>query len=397
MIAGTPLTPAVRWFYRLLMLAVLVGSGTIFASILHYGVQSDLVSHARFVVHHNIPANFLYYVTIYVLSGFSTAERPLLAATVAVLAVAVLARFMISARMALRLSEPKDPASDNGAAGRAAVLAAVFLLQIVHNLPRLDWDTLWQPWNITEYSMYLGKFPPNVWHNSTFLIMMPFALLLFDQSYLYLTGERPVRLRNLAALVVLNIIAKPSYYFVFAPVFPLFALARFRLRRPFWNAVAVSAVGLPLIAAQYLVLFYFGTHAGGVQVRFMYVWHFYSLHPVLDTFGSFAYPLLFILCYPRCALSRPLIPYALALTAVGVLLFMFLSETKGRAYDGNFKWQVLACSYILFLTTLATHAQVLRQRKRLARRDVVLGLVFAAHLATGVLYLRKMRVTGDYF
>lgn len=81
--------------------------------------------------------------------------------------------------------------------------------------------------------MYLGRTPSVVWHNSTIIAVFPFAILLFWRQ-LRLFDSKDTSLFNkdvliVILLVVLNILIKPSFIFVFIPVTAVLILRDFRI------------------------------------------------------------------------------------------------------------------------------------------------------------------------
>jgi hypothetical protein len=75
--------------------------------------------------------------------------------------------------------------------------------------------------------MYLSKFVPLVWHNSTTILLFPFAILLFWKQLKMLDTKNEISAKEIAViniLVVLNLLIKPSFIFAYAPVTFMFLM-----------------------------------------------------------------------------------------------------------------------------------------------------------------------------
>lgn len=379
----SPLVPAPVW-----ALAVLVGgaSAFVFATAFHADWISDLGLHVATVkailAIHTIPGDPLYFGLLALVVGFQKSTAALNIATVAVLGVAVAAKYLISAWIALR--ETDADGLRLRVSGEAGLVVLVALLPFAFSLP-------------TNH-IFLGQEPPNVWHNSTTIFVMPFALLLFYFTAQYLrTGERDWLLAA-AALALVNVLAKPSFVLPLVVIFPIAALIRFRGSRETWEAWGLTAFMAALLVGQYLYIYetdsgqklqeaagLISTVPSHVRIDPFNVWSHYSSSVPLSFLASFAFPLVALVAYGRRLLEYDLVRYALALLAVSLAIFILLTETGSREFDGNFGWGVIVSSYVVFLATLVRVWDL-----RYERPAVVAGILwaaFAAHLAAGGLFL----------
>jgi hypothetical protein len=380
----SPLVPAPVW-----ALAALVGgaSAFIFATALHEQWISDLGLHVATVkamlATGTVPGDPLYFGLLAVLAGFQKSTDALNVATVVVLGVAVGAKYLISAYVALR--ETDADGLKLRVSGEWGLILLVALLPFAFSLP-------------TNH-IFLGQEPPNVFHSSTTIFLMPFALLLFYFTAQYLrTGERSWLLAS-AALVLLNVLAKPSFLLAVIVVFPIAALIRFRGSRELLVAWALTAFMAALLVVQYLYIYETGSgeelqEAAGlvstvpshIRIDPFHVWSHYSSSIPLSFGASFAFPLVALVVHGRRLLEYDLVRYALALLGVSLAIFILFTETGSREFDGNFGWQVIVASYVVFLVTLVRVWEL-----RDVRPPALAGLVwaaFAAHIVAGGLFLR---------
>ena len=148
-------------------------SFSLFGAFLYLRIPTDIQAHVRKtqdVINGSTPpgADFLYYLTIYAVALFSTKKVLLGISSVVLLSLAITAKFEITKRfMASQIG------IGNTSSGLFILLFSNLLL-LAFSLPTSS---------ILKGQFYLGQTPPNVWHNSTTILLMPFALVLFWLSY----------------------------------------------------------------------------------------------------------------------------------------------------------------------------------------------------------------------
>jgi hypothetical protein len=365
--------------------AVLAGAftGYLVHTVVTDRLQSDFRAHLQFAAtglqHEPVPGNFLLYLLIGIGSGFSAAPHRLLAALVVVLVLATVAKAWLSvAFVAGRRPVPVW----------ALVAAALCLLAFSPPVP----------------DAYLGQIPANVWHNSTTMLLMPFAIGMFWTSYEYLrTGSRRM-LGATLALAALNVAAKPSFVFCFLVVFPLAVRLVRRDRREVRAGWLVTAGAAAFLAAQYVYIFVaqLGGAAAepqdrkdGIAVDPFAVWSAFSDNIPVSLLVSYAFPITALL-FGGALVRRDLaVRYAGALAATGLLIFVVLKESGPRELHGNFLWQAVVTNYLLFLALVGAAVPWLRQT-RFGWRPALVTAAFLLHVVCGVLYLHHYLTSGRF-
>jgi hypothetical protein len=89
--------------------------------------------------------------------------------------------------------------------------------------------------------------------------------------------------------------------------------------------------------------------------------------------------------------------YALSLTIFGIVISAFIIERGPRELHGNFLWQNVICTYLLFMTTVSFLASKLLIKATWTLKDRILGSLFFIHAISGILYLIKIVVTTSYY
>jgi hypothetical protein len=364
---------------------VLIAATALFQALVFGGIRTDIQAHAlwaRRVFQGELdpPANFLYYLAIHVASGLQTGIFPLLWASVAVLALAVAARFALSSAI---LGETGT--RPGVALGLAAALLLAFSLP-THDLAAGRW--------------LLGGTPPNVWHNSTTIALMPFAMALFRVSHRALREPTPERDVAIATLSLLNVLVKPSFFFAFAIVYPCLVLRETGVSRRLWRRLWPVAFGAAWVGVQYLALFGLGIASTapqqtGVRIEPFAIWSAYSSNIPVSVLASTLFPAAHLLLRGRDLRDSLLLRYALLLYLVSIALMALLAETGPRRWHGNFFWQSFVACQLLFVSAAALLGPRLSVRP-VAWRDRILLAVLGLHTIAGIAYLARLLVARTY-
>jgi hypothetical protein len=384
--------PATR-LCALLGLALLAGSGAFFAVMFERELISDAPLHAlvvRGVIStQELPGNFLFYATVALAAAFQQSLWAIHLAMTVVLALAVAAKFGLSAAIALRespaVAEPP----------RKALAIAVALLCVAFSLPTSE--------------IYVGQLPPNVWHNPTTIFLMPFAVALFWCSAQFLRSGERRWLWAVAGLAAVNVAAKPSFVLVLLVIFPLAALVRFRRSAATLEAWAACAFMALLVGLQYLYIYetdsedriyeaagFAGEAGSDVRIDPFHVWGHLADNVPLSLLASTAFPIVALIVYRGRLLAYDLVRYALALMAVALAMFATFSETGVREFHGNFAWQAMVCNYILFLVVLV-RVHALWGEEPVTRGRIAVAVAFLAHVVAGVVFLGYYVAERTYF
>jgi len=331
------------------------------------------------------PANFLYYLVVYMVALSSTGTSPLFVSSALVLSLSVAAKFRITREICVEYY--RDVLGDNAASDVIVVVWSVLLL-IVFSLP------------ISTF--YLGQIPPNVWHNSTTIFVMPFALSLFWLSYKQLVEPAPRRILFIGALCVLNVFIKPSFFFVFSLSYPLMLVRRFGLGRRMWRNLWPVVVGLIMLLVLYVLIYLlsFGSARvgeSGIAIRPFSVWSRYSSNIPLSLVASFAFPITYLAFYWREVSKHLLLQYSLLGSLISICIFVMLSETGPREFHGNFGWQCIICNYILFLVTTVLFAEKVNTVGLRNWKNKTILAAFLLHVLAGFLYLARALYTRYMF
>ncbi|SDL41589.1 hypothetical protein SAMN04488242_1496 [Tessaracoccus oleiagri] len=225
--------------------------------------------------------------------------------------------------------------------------------------------------------IYLGKLSPVIWHNSTTILAVPFALLLFASTCWLLTRPRvSIRAHVVQlALVLLSGWTKPNFILAFIPALAVWCVIavgaapageRGATFRELWRKAAPSGI----VAAAILVTQYVLTYSGpglqmlGQSVSNVFdpfaVWELWStafgVRPFVTVPTSLITPLVLSLLVWRGKGYRLPLVLAWLAVVVGLLQFTLFAEALADGtilFHGNWIWGAQISMAILFCLTLS--------------------------------------------
>jgi len=368
----------------------------------------DIQSHARYVGQEfrgeqKILPNFFYFTLVYVFSFFSTEYTNLLYSSLFVVTLAITAKYFISSKFFLSFASSDGIKIDEGYRVQLGIGLIGFAMLFLFAIP---WS-----YPLTEvYFYYRGKIPPNIWHNSTSIAVLPVALLLFITSYKTIEDRSKKNLLLTSFLVVLNVAIKPSFFFVYISVFPLFLLFKEKgFTKNLFIKMIPGAIGVVYMLVQiyiiYVISIEFGdrnTGKSGLAVAPFAHWASMispKLIP-LSIISSALLPIVFYLFYYK-EILKGINLYAITTFIVSLLIFVLFKETGPRENVGNFFWQSFIGCYILFMVVIANIIKKYLSGAFSNGIDryklMVLIGVFFLHFSSGILYLYRIFHFGTYY
>ncbi|SFF28390.1 hypothetical protein [Thermoflexibacter ruber] len=381
--------------FFLLGITIYLISFSIFFFIIYNNIISDIQEHVEILVAKLKIGSFLipplYYAFLYLCSGFSTSTFVLNYTAVFVLAMAVTLKFYTS----YSLLKDIVPQAKNDTYALIFCSSLLFLAPIF--------------FPIEDKRMLLGRIGLTIWHNSTLIFVLPFAVWLFRESILFLQSKE-VQLKQSAFIIflgLLNILIKPSFIFIFLPSFFILGIIHYQTKQ---KLIAITAIvfllGLMLLVEYYIIYEMSLTtdnssNRNGIGLGFFKVWNRYSNNILREILISIAFPILFIYLYYQKLKNSIYFQYTILAFIIAFLIAILIHETGTRMYHGNFFWQLIIANYILFLVIGSFLWREIIEKNTL--RDILkspkllLVLVcYLAHLGSGFLYIFKIFYSESY-
>lgn len=350
--------------------------------------------------------NFLMYFLINLFSGFSGTIHSTKAALVMLLSVSNTSKYIIVKR-----------AFGSWCHRKQAMVASLALL-IVFAVPSLFFLNLFGS-VLGEDVMYMGYCVPNVWHNSTILCMMPFAILTYFLSVKQLEDYDKTRNGLITLFVVLGALIKPSFFFVYAVAYPIMIFAKYQCKREFFFSL------IPILCGCLCVLYEFFTiytpaavadvvdeNNSGVVIDIMPLFTFDFWQPRLLKLGiSLVLPIAFLMVYWKVICKNKEFWFVFIMLVIALGISWCCHETGPRADHGNFGWQVVAAMWFVYYYMLKI---ILKERMLeggvmntettnpkvshlLSSKTVVFLALYSVHVFSGVWYLVRYLITGTYY
>ena len=342
--------------------------------------ESDLPLHISMIIEDGWYYSFTAYayVLLYYLFGKSTLGIALL------LAVATMATVIITGRLIEYLSKNK-----------IGKVGAVFLSLMINFVMPIFVSA------VGEFR-YVSYQSPNVWHNSTYILMRVFAVMAllyyFKLEEKYIKGITLKEWIVFALLMVVTTGIKPSFLFVFSPIVGFFLLKDLIKTKSLKKILIFGASLLPsgiVILWQNAVLF--GEETGnGVIFNPWYTFSIRTAIPKIAIILSALFAILVVMVCLKELLRDKKYLFIILMTGLGFLQALCLTESGSRSVDGNFLWGYSLCLYFLFVIT-AIKALIMKNEGIYKFIKPVLLVVFVAHLACGIYYYIELLQGTSYF
>lgn len=250
---------------------------------------------------------------------------------------------------------------------------------------------------ISNKYFYIGNFVPNVWHNSTTILLMPFAILLYIVSIKQIKSYDCTRDIQITILILLNIFIKPSFIFVFICIYPLIILLKYRFSKTFFRSLLPLIIGGMTILAQYLLIYKISdphlepSELSGIGIGF------FDLYKIKINIGflpitlisSYFFPIAYSILNRKKLINNIVYIYTILLTSLALLIYAVLFETGPRFLHGNFYWQIVPCSWLLYFITIIYLSKDIKQ-SGFTLKNKILTAIYTIHVLFGILYLARI-------
>jgi hypothetical protein len=368
------------------VLAGIVSCAVIFASMKAH-LANDFPAHIGLtidMIRGGPPrGEFLFFMLNALFAGFSTDRGVLEISLAFVLGAAIGTKVWLSVRFIAAERRAAIPTRLSGLPGWA--VAAGALCAFAAALP-------------VAGRHYLGEIPPSIWHNSTTILLMPFALGLFWTTLRFLETGATTWLWRSAPLVVLSLAAKPSFMLSLLPAFALLTLLRFRTSPPARRAILLVAGMATLLVLQTVYLYNvdstIATNAG-VAVEPLAVWHYFSRDIPLSILASLVFPMTALTLGGTDVRANLAVRYATVLLAAALVQYALFAEKGPYRLSGNFTWQAIVVMWVLFVA-LVSALVPWYERRPVGARQLMIAVAFLAQVVAGVLFFQHWFATGSY-
>ena len=360
---------------------------------------SDLPAHARgaqrmLKENRLFENNFLMYFIANLLSFFSGELFPIQCAIVVLISVSNTAKYVLVRDEFGQMYSVKTAKMASTALLFVYVIPVLYFLKIFGVFPNTN-------------NMYLQYYVPNVWHNSTILCMMPFAITTYFLSVRQLKHYDSKRNGVIALFVVLGGLTKPSFFFIYGVAYPICMLARYGVKGVRYAFYPILA-GCICVAYEFLTI-YDGKDGSGVIISIMPLFTRAFWEDIILYFSvSMMLPTLFVLLYRKEIIKDIEFWFVMVMLVIALGISWCCMETGDRAEHGNFGWQVIVAMWFVYYYMMkvvlregSVHHQADEGGKIYLgvseRRTAGLLVLYALHVVTGVVYLARFLITNNFY
>ena len=369
-------------------ISIFVVSLLLFLVLMFYLDEStDLTGHAKIAQWMNgsgnlFSGNFLLYFLMNLLSFFSGHLPFVEIALCFLLAAAVSFKYYI---VKIYFTEHLKPYSSSII---SISLVFIYILPLFYFLKYFGFF-------LSANNMYLGYYVPNVWHNSTVIFLFPFAILLYLLSIKQLNEYDKKRNYFIAILVILNVLIKPSFFFVFLIAYPLTVIFKVGLKDSAKYFLLPITTGLLSMLYVYLTI-YSGGDGSAVTISFSNILNAtFWINNGKYLLVSLFFPLLYFAFNYKSLIKDWEFLYVILLFIVSVGIFYLCREVGPRANHGNFYWQIVITTWLVFLY-MAKQLFVVNVKQTNLRLNSLFKVLYSLHVVMGVVYIIKLLMTKDF-
>jgi hypothetical protein len=350
--------------------------------------------HRDYLLKYGYPPNFIYYFLIDMFSFFTKEVHLLNIATIFILTLALYGKFCLSARIYEFVCVSDE--IDNKLINNKYLVS--FLLAIVFSLPSVLF--------IFDGRWYLGQLVPNVWHNSTTILLMPFSCYMVLLT-LMLLKKNQTDFKTLIILVFVGIISvfiKPSFAFIYVPSLIVSGLIQRK-----WSLLLIAMLLVVFIIIQYYLI-YIENHVAdiyskdgetdlttsSVEIDVFRVWKYFSNGSksimLVSFVSSLLFPIAFIFSNFKIVIQDQYFRLSLLMATFGLLIFFIFKESGTRQYHGNFYWNAVVGLYFLWSAVVFSFFRY----KSLLKKQKLLSYLFNLHVLSGCIYILRILIMGSY-
>lgn len=298
--------------------------------------------------------------------------------------------------------------------GGTILLTAIFIKQILAELG-IEKVEMWYVIPIAAGSIFLcSLFIPKLWmfyytsrthitqpwHNSTYLLVRLLAVAVLcvyfkiEKEYTYRVSNKDLTVFTI--LLVLANASKPNFVLAFAPMMLVFLIIDFikTKGKSFVNAFKFGMcvlISLVVLIVQAKILYVDSTDSGISLTLDKFYNQFMNMDVFVMIFSNLAFPILvtatMLLCKQKEKSSLRVLLQAWSMYFFSRLQGVFLTETGGRAADGNFSWGGYLFGYILYVICISEWIAA-KKNKIINSKPLYYGglVIYGLNILTGIMY-----------
>ncbi len=248
--------------------------------------------------------------------------------------------------------------------------------------------------------MYWTFTVPTVWHNSTTIMLFPFAFLLFLLSMRQLEDYDSRRNIWICLLVSINVFIKPSFFFCFCCVYPIMLFYRYGFSSFLWKSLISVIIGLVCLAYVYMSIYELGDDGSSIAFNADVLTVKFWSNNFIKLLCSIVFPLIYFIFNVKKCLHDKEFWYVSLLFVVSIAISYIFIELGPRYGHGNFLWQTFICLWLVYyyvLKNISPSIISIFKGEKISASNIVLIILYICCFFTGVFYFIKYMITNSYF
>lgn len=242
---------------------------------------------------------------------------------------------------------------------------------------------------LEKYYFYKGSFVSNVWHNSTTIFLMPIAILLF--YYLFYKKNDSKNIVLISILILINASIKPSFLFIVSPLLFFVFIYSWSQKRPKTQYLYFSLGIAAIIVLQFVLIFLLNIgslHKSESSIGISFLDFFKTVARVryfpLALILGYLFPVVYTVTNKKNITKEVILSWALVF--LSICLFVFVNETGPRRTHGNFYWQIVPTTYMLFLVIIRD----IFNKYTITKKKLLLVFAYMPHFIYGAYYFYRV-------
>ena len=238
--------------------------------------------------------------------------------------------------------------------------------------------------------LYLPQGSPNVWHNPTFLVMKPFALLSFYSFCMFIKNRKNNYLLIFMISCFLSVIAKPSFTIVFLPIAGIVTLViLFKdFKANFIFSLKLLLAVLPtliILIIQYVITLDVDS---GIVIRIGGFQNLSYFSMIAATISALFYPIMFLVLNRNRINFKFELLLSYLIYAFAWIQYFILDEAQYN--HGNFAWGYYTALFVLYFIT------TLNLIKINEKKNIIIYAILAIQIIFGLIYFINIFMMKGY-
>ena len=262
---------------------------------------------------------------------------------------------------------------------------------------------IYMPIHIPSFnsSPYKGMLCSNLYHNSTYIAMKPFALLSVILSIKLMSKYHTKSISILdwscfASCLFITTWFKPNFMFGFVPCMLIIMIIDVikRKGKNILNYIIFGTTTFPAIGLMLLQKTQLFDQQSNIKFGFFKVWRLYSNNPLISVILSLSFPLIILIFYYKDLLVDKIYRFGWLFAIINTSIFAFLYESGERFSHGNLGWGAQFASGLIFIISMYKFLDKIKNMSKI--KLITISSILSIHVFCGINYIIRFLCTNTF-